>query len=280
MGFALGMIFVLLAIGLSLIFGMLTVVNFAHGAFYTLGAYAALLAMAYLGNFWLALLLVPLFTGAIGLLLEGTAVRRLYGMNPDYPLLLTFGFSLILIEIVRMIWGTADHPFNCPPALQEPVNLGPFLFPAYWLFLIAVTGAILIALWFLLMKTNLGLIIRAGTRDSMMVGNLGIDLSRIWWLVFGIGTGTAGLAGILAAPIRGVYPEMGVSMIIECFVVVVVGGMGSLKGAIYSGIMLGIVVSLTTLIYPALSNVVIFLVMAVILLIRPSGLFGEKGLME
>jgi branched-chain amino acid transport system permease protein len=280
MGFALGMIFVLLAVGLSLIFGMLTVVNFAHGAFYMWGAYAGLLAMGYIGNFWVSLVLVPILIGMVGLILERTAVRRLYGMNPDYPLLLTFGFSLIMIEIVRLIWGTADHPFNSPPILQGPVNLGLFFFPSYWLFVIVVTFVILILLWILLKKTDIGLIIRAGTRDSLMVRVFGIDISKVWLLVFGIGTGMAGLAGILAAPMRGVYPEMGITMIIECFVVVVVGGMGSLKGAIYSGILLGLVASLTTLVYPAMSKIVIFLVMAVVLLIRPSGLFGEKGLME
>jgi len=280
MGFTLGMIFVLLAVGLSLIFGMLTVVNFAHGAFYMWGAYAALLAVGYIGNFWVALVIVPIVIGGIGMLLERFAVRRLYGLNPDYPLLLTFGFSLVMIEIVRIIWGTADHPFSSPPALQEPINLGIFFFPSYWLFVIVVTIVVLLLLWILLKKTNIGLIIRAGTRDSLMVRVCGIDISKIWLLVFGMGTGIAGLAGILAAPMRGVYPEMGISMLVECFVVVVVGGMGSLVGAIYSGIILGIVVSFTTLIYPPMANIVIFLVMAVILLIRPSGLFGEKGLLE
>ncbi len=280
MGFTLGMIFVLLAVGLSLIFGMLTVVNFAHGAFYMWGAYAGLLAMDYIGNFWVALVIVPIVVGGVGMLLERFAVRRLYGLNPDYPLLLTFGFSLVMIEIVRILWGTADHPFSSPPALQEPVNLGVFFFPSYWLFVIVVTMVVLFLLWILLKKTNIGLIIRAGTRDSLMVRVCGIDISKIWLLVFGMGTGIAGLAGVLAAPMRGVYPEMGINMIVECFVVVVVGGMGSLVGAIYSGIILGIVVSFTTLIYPPMANIVIFLVMAVILLIRPSGLFGEKGLLE
>ena len=279
MGFALGSIFVLVAIGLSLIFGMLTVVNFAHGAFYTWGAFLALLIVQLCGSFWVALLLAPILVAALGLLFERTMVRRLYGLGMDYPLLLTFGFSMIMIEVIRMIWGFGDHPFSVPRLLQNPVNLGLFYFPAYWLFVIALTWVLLFCLWVLLKKTDLGLIIRAGTRDSLMVRALGINISRIWFLVFGIGTGLAGLAGILAAPMRNVYPEMGVSMLIECFVVVVVGGIGSLTGAIFSGLLLGVVVSLTTLIYPAMSNIIIFIAMAVVLLVRPSGLFGERGLM-
>jgi branched-chain amino acid transport system permease protein len=280
MGFVLGSIFVLVAIGLSLIFGMLTVVNFAHGAFYTWGAFLAFAIVQGGGNFWVALVLAPILVAAIGLLFERTMVRRLYGLGMDYPLLLTFGFSMIMIEVIRMIWGFGDHPFSVPRLLQNPVNLGLFYFPAYWLFVIALTWLLLFGLWVLLKKTDLGLIIRAGTRDSLMVRALGINISKIWFIVFGIGTGLAGLAGILAAPMRNVYPEMGLSMLIECFVVVVVGGIGSLTGAIFSGLLLGVVVSLTTLIYPAMSNIVIFIAMAVVLLVRPSGLFGERGLME
>jgi len=280
-GLVLGMIFVLLAIGLSLIFGLLTVVNFAHGAFYMWGAYVALLCMGYFGNFWVGLIVVPLATGAVGVAIEYLLVRRLYGLNPDYPLLLTFGISLTMIEAIRITFGTTGYPFNAPAILQHSVNFfGLFSFPLYRIFVIAVTAAIIAALWLFLEKTNVGLIIRGGTRDSEMVRVLGIDISKIWLMVFGIGTGLAGLAGILAAPMRGVYPEMGIAMLVECFVVTVIGGMGSLKGAVISGLLLGQVVSLTSLFMPEMSNIVIFIAMAVVLLIKPSGLFGISGLLE
>lgn len=280
MGFTLGSIFILMAIGFSLIFGMLTIVNFAHGAFYTWGAFLILFIVGNIGNFWIGLILVPILVGVMGLIIERTLIRRLYGLSIDYPLLLTFGLSMIMTEIIRVIWGFGDHPFNIPHLLQDPINLGLFFFPSYWLFVIAITWFILFVLWILLKKTELGLIIRAGSRDSIMVRTLGINISKIWLLVFGIGTSLAGLAGLLAAPMRSVYPEMGLGMLIECFVVVVVGGMGSLKGAICSGILMGLVVSLTTLIYPAMSNITIYIAMAVVLLVRPSGLFGERGLLE
>ena len=280
-GLVLGMIFVLLAIGLSLIFGLLTVVNFAHGAFYMWGAYVALLCMGYFGNFWVGLIVVPLVTGAVGVIIEYLLVRRLYGLNPDYPLLLTFGISLTMIEAIRITFGTTGHPFNAPAILQQSVNFfNLFSFPLYRIFVIAVTAAIIAVLWLFLEKSNVGLIIRGGTRDSEMVRVLGIDISKIWLMVFGIGTGLAGLAGILAAPMRGVYPEMGIAMLVECFVVTVIGGMGSLKGAVISGLLLGQVVSLTSLFMPEMSNIVIFIAMAVVLLIKPSGLFGISGLLE
>ncbi|HXZ38731.1 MAG TPA: branched-chain amino acid ABC transporter permease [Thermodesulfobacteriota bacterium] len=280
-GLVLGMIFVLLAIGLSLIFGLLTVVNFAHGAFYMWGAYVALLSAGYFNNFWLGLIVVPLVTGAIGMAVEYLFVRRLYGLNPDYPLLLTFGLSLIMIEAIRILFGTTGYPFNAPISLQQSINFfNLFSFPLYRIFVIFVTAAVIFLIWLFLEKTNVGLIIRGGTRDSEMVRVLGIDISKVWLVVFGIGTGLAGLAGILAAPMRGVYPEMGIAMLVECFVVTVVGGMGSLKGAVVSGLLLGQVVSLTSLLMPEMSNIVIFIAMAVVLLIRPSGLFGISGLLE
>lgn len=280
-GLSLGMLYVLLALGLSIIFGLLTVVNFAHGAMFMWGAYAGLATMAITGNFWLALIIAPLVVGGYGLIIEKTMIRPLYGRDINYPLLLTFGLQFIMIEIVRIFWGTSDHPFQAPASLDMPIEiLGIFFFPAYRMFVIAVTLAICIALWLFLEKTNLGLIIKAGTRDPLMVKALGIDMGRIWWLVFGIGSALAGLAGILAAPIRSVFPEMGIAMLVECFVVVVVGGMGSLQGAILSGIIMGEAIAITTLFYPQMADIVIFLVMAIVLLIRPSGLFGKAGLLE
>jgi len=279
-GLVLGMIFVLLAIGLSLIFGLLTVVNFAHGSLYMLGAYFGVFVFGVTGNFWLSLIIAPLMVGTVGLLIERFLIRRLYGRSPDDPLLLTFGLSLIIVEGVRIIWGKIGLTIDPPKALGTAVNLGFMNFPAYRLFVIAVTVAVLVAIWLFLERTNVGLIIRAGSRDPLMVRALGIDLSRIWLLVFGIGTGHAGLAGILAGPMRGVYAEMGVTMVIESFVVIVVGGMGSLVGAVVAGLLMGQVVGLTTYFAPALAEIMVFIAMAVVLLVRPSGLFGEAGLLD
>ncbi|HUU80738.1 MAG TPA: branched-chain amino acid ABC transporter permease [Acidobacteriota bacterium] len=280
-GLSLGMLYVLLALGLSIVFGLLTVVNFAHGAMYMWGAYIGLAVVALTGSFWLALVLTPLLMGVYGLIVERWLIRPLYGRDINYPLLLTFGLLFIMVEIVRIFWGTSDQPFSAPELLSMPVELfGIFYFPSYRLFVIAITIAICIFLWIFLEKTNLGLIIRAGTRDSLMVRALGIDMNRIWFLVFAIGAALAGIAGVLASPIRSVYPEMGHFMLVECFVVVVVGGMGSLKGAILSGIIMGEAIAITTLFYPQFADIVIFLVMAVVLLIRPSGLFGRAGLLE
>jgi branched-chain amino acid transport system permease protein len=279
-GLVLGMIYVLLAIGLSLIFGLMTVVNFAHGALYMLGAYFGVFLLGYTKNFWLALIVAPLMVGALGLLMERFLIRRLYGRSPDDPLLLTFGLSLILVEGVKVLWGKIGLTLDPPRALAGAVDLGFMIFPAYRLFLIVVTVAVLVGLYLFLGRTNIGLIIRAGSRDPLMVRALGIDLGRIWLVVFGIGTTLAGLAGILAGPMRGAYAEMGVSMVIESFVVIVVGGMGSLLGAVVAGLLIGQVVGLTTLFVPKLAEIMVFVVMAVVLLVRPSGLFGEAGLAE
>ena len=279
-GLVLGMIYVLLAIGLSLIFGLMTVVNFAHGALYMLGAYFGVLLLSQTKSFWVALIVAPLMVGALGLLIERFLIRRLYGRSPDDPLLLTFGLSLILVEGVKVFWGKIGLTLDPPRALAGAVDLGFMIFPAYRLFLIAVIVAVLIALYFFLGRTNIGLIIRAGSRDPLMVRALGIDLGRIWLVVFGIGTALAGLAGILAGPMRGAYAEMGVTMVIESFVVIVVGGMGSLLGAVVAGLLIGQVVGLTTLFLPKAAEIMVFVVMAVVLLVRPSGLFGEAGLLE
>jgi branched-chain amino acid transport system permease protein len=279
-GLVLGMIFVLLAIGLSLIFGLMTVVNFSHGALYMLGAYAGFTLLRFTGSFAAALVLAPLLVGTLGLLVERLLIRRLYGRSPDDPLLLTFGLSLVVVETARLIWGKIGLTLDPPRALAGAVNLGFTYFPTYRLFVIAVTALVLVGLWLFLEKTNVGLVIRAGSRDPLMVRALGFDIGRVWFLVFGIGSGLAGLAGILAGPMRGAYAEMGVTIIIESFVVVVVGGMGSLLGAVVSGLIIGQIVSLTTFFAPKLAEIIVFITMAVVLLLRPSGLFGERGLAE
>jgi branched-chain amino acid transport system permease protein len=279
-GLVLGGIFVLLAIGLSLIFGLMTVVNFSHGALYMLGAYFGYVLFTRTGSFLAALVLAPLLVGGLGLGIERFLIRPLYGRSPDDPLLLTFGLSLVIVELARIVWGKIGLTLDPPRAMAGAVNLGFTYFPTYRLFVIAVTALVLVALWLFLEKTNVGLVIRAGSRDPLMVRALGFDVERIWFLVFGIGTGLAGLAGILAGPMRGAYAEMGVTIIIESFVVVVVGGMGSLVGAVVSGLLIGQVVSLTTFFAPKLAEIVVFITMAIVLLVRPSGLFGEAGLLE
>jgi branched-chain amino acid transport system permease protein len=279
-GLILGGILVLLAIGLSLIFGLMTVVNFAHGSLYMLGAYVGFFVLGYTKSFWAALVIAPLVVGVFGLVIERLLIRPLYGRGPDDPLLLTFGLSLVLVEAVKLVAGKLGLTLDPPAALAGAVDLGFMKFPAYRIFVLLVTVVVLIALWLFLEKTNVGLVVRAGSRDALMVRALGIDLGRVWFLVFGLGIAMAGLAGILAGPLRGVYAEMGIEIIIEAFVVVVVGGMGSLPGAIVAGLLIGEVISLTTFFAPKLAEIVVFIVMAVVLLARPSGLFGEAGLAE
>jgi branched-chain amino acid transport system permease protein len=279
-GIALGALYALLAIGLSLIFGMLTVVNFAHGAFYMVGAFLGVYFLSLTGNFWLSLLLTPLAVGALGLLTERFLVRPLYGRGIDYPLLLTFGLSYVLIEAMRVAFGIEGLPSTTPESLRGAVNLGIGYFPKYRLFLIAATALIVGALWLFIEKTRYGLIIRAGSRDPEIVRVLGVDVSKIWLMVFGIGTAIAGLSGILASPTRAVNPEMGIPILAESFVVTVVGGMGSLPGAVVAGLLVGVVFSITALLAPDYAELSIFVLMAVVLLIRPQGFFGKAGLMS
>jgi branched-chain amino acid transport system permease protein len=279
-GLALGSIFVLVALGISLIFGLLTIVNFAHSQFFMLGAYVGAFVLGMTGNFWLSLIAVPLFVGAVGMLSERFLVRPLYGRGIDYPLLLTYGLGLIILDTVRILAGTEGIPFPTPETLSGAADLGVFFFPKYRLFLIVVTAVLLVALWLFLEKTSYGLIVRAGARDPEIVQILGVDIGRVWLIVFGIGVALAGLAGVLAAPIRGVFPEMGVPVLVEAFVVTVVGGMGSLLGAVIAGLLVGITVSFTSFYFPQMATLSMFLLMALVLIFRPRGLFGRAGLME
>ena len=278
-GLALGSIYVLLALGLSLIFGLLTIVNFAHGQFFMLGAFVGAFVLGLTGNFWVSLIAVPIIVGAIGMACERFLIRPLYGRGIDYPLLLTYGLGLILLELVRIFAGTQGIPFNTPAALSGAVDLHYFFFPKYRLFLILVTAVILAALWVFLEKTSYGLIIRAGARDQEIVQVLGIDVARVWLVVFGVGVAIAGIAGVLSAPIRGVFPEMGVPVLVEAFVVTVVGGMGSLVGAVIAGLLVGVTVSFTAFFYPEMATLSMFLLMAAVLVFRPRGLFGRAGVL-
>ena len=278
-GLALGSVYALLAIGLSLVFGMLTVVNFAHGAFFMVGAFLGVYFFGVTGSFWFSLLVTPLVVGTLGLLLERFLVRPLYGRGIDYPLLLTFGFGYVLVDAMRFLFGIEGLPSSTPAALRGATDLGFGHFPTYRLFLIGATALVVGALWLFIEKTKYGLIIRAGARDPEIVRVLGIDVARVWLLVFGVGTAIAGLSGALAAPTRAVNPEMGIPILAESFVVTVVGGMGSLPGAVVAGLLVGVVFSLTSLFAPELAELSIFVLMALVLLVRPQGFFGKAGLM-
>ena len=278
-GIALGSIYALLALGLCLIFGMLTVVNFAHGAFFMVGAFLGVYFLGLTGSFWFSLLVVPLITGVMGLFTERFLVRPMYGRGIDYPLLLTFGLSYVLIELTRIIFGIEGMPSITPEGLTGSVNVGFGYFPKYRLFLIAATAVIILCIWLFIQKTRYGLIIKAGSRDQEILKVLGVDSAKVWLLVFAVGTAIAGLSGILASPTRSVNPEMGIPILAESFVVTVVGGMGSPVGAVVAGLLVGIVYSMTSLFAPDLAELSIFVVMAVVLIIRPQGLFGKAGLM-
>jgi branched-chain amino acid transport system permease protein len=276
-GIALGAILVMAALGLSIIFGMLGVVNFSHGAMFMVGAYAGLWVASLTGSFWWGLLVAPVTIGVFGMAVEFLLIRPLYGRSVDDPLLLTFGLGYVLVEAVRIVFGSDGIPFPTPSQLRGVVNLGIGYFPIYRLFVIGVVGVILLTLWLLLEKTKFGLIVRAGARDPQIMRVLGVDIGKVWLLVFGLGVGLTALGGVLAAPMRTVNPEMGSLVLAEAFVVTVIGGMGSLVGSVVAGLLVGIAVSMTSLIAPEMAQIVMFALMALILLIRPQGLFGKSG---
>ncbi|MBX9589681.1 MAG: branched-chain amino acid ABC transporter permease [Hyphomonadaceae bacterium] len=276
-GAVLGAVLVMTALGFTIIFGMLGVVNFAHGALFMIGAYAGVAVAMQTGSFWWALLVAPLAVGALGLLIERFLIRPLYNRPADDPILLTFGLGYVLVEVVRIVFGNDGIPFSTPAALVGVVNLGIGYFPIYRLFVIAVVALILALLWLGLEKTRFGLIVRAGARDPQIMRVLGVDMRRLWFLVFGVGIGLTALGGVLAAPMRNVNPEMGALVLAEAFVVTVIGGLGSIVGAVVAGILVGLVVSLTSLVAPEMATISMFALMALVLLIRPQGLFGRAG---
>lgn len=280
-GLILGSLYVLLALGLSIIFGMLGIINFAHGAFFMLGAYAAYTITAHLvPNFWVALVCVPLLMALFGAVCEALFFRRLYDVPPLYIMLFTFGLMLALQDLARIIFGSMGVPFGTPEGLTGAVNLGFMYYPTYRLFLILVTAVAAVGVWLFLTKTRLGSIIRAGTDNPRMVDALGINISKIITFVVGLGTGLAGLAGVLAAPIQNVRPLMGMDFLIDCFVVVVIGGMGSLGGSIIGGLIVGEIIAIGVMVWPPMANTMIYLFMAAFLLVRPRGLFGREAFHE
>ncbi len=274
-GFVFGMILALIAMGLSIIFGLMDIINFAHGAYYTLGAYVAISVMGFFDNFWVVLIVVPAVVMVVGFFVESVLLRPLYGKDPVFSLLLSFGVMLGIVQVIRLVWGVAYRPFSPPDALSGSVYLGFLHFSVYRLFVVGMCIGLAILVWLLLKKTSVGMTVRAAVDKRDMVKALGINVSAVFTVVFGVGVGLAGLAGALAAPLLAVYPEMGIQILVESFVVVVIGGMGSFKGSIVAGIIVGEIMALTTLWYPEMSHVAVYVFMAVFLLTRPKGLFGS-----
>ena len=276
LGLVNGSFYAMLSLGLAVIFGLLGVVNFAHGAFYMLGAYAAYVGLDSLGiNYWFALLLSPLVVGALGIVLERLLLRHLYQLDPLYGLLLTFGLALIAEGVMRDHYGSSGQSYPVPAALQGVFNLGFMILPIYRAWVIVASLVVCFSTWFLIEHTRLGSTLRAATENPRLVQAFGTNVPLIVMLTFGAGVGLAALAGVLAAPVIQVTPLMGSSLVVVVFAVVVIGGMGSILGAIVSGLVLGMVEGLTKVVYPEASSVVVFLIMAVVLIWRPAGLFGK-----
>lgn len=273
-GLVLGFLYVLIAIGLSIIFGMLGIVNFAHGSFFAIGAYLALVLARDFG--WPAALLAPLIVGAIGMVVEMTLIRQLYGKEPLLGLILTFALALLVEAILRLIFGGAPVPFSPPAIFAGFVEYGPILITKYRMTVLIVTVLALVSFWAFLRFTPFGRIIRAGSRDAEMVGLLGINLPIVLSGVFGIGCLLAGLAGMLAGPLWTVIPSMASGAIMPAFVIVTIGGLGSYSGAIIAGLLVGLTTAMTIQFAPAWSGAAMYVLMAAILLIRPRGLFGER----
>jgi branched-chain amino acid transport system permease protein len=275
-GIVQGMIYALVAAGLTLIFGMLDIPNFAHGAFYALGAYVAFTVVSLTGNFWLAIAIVPITIAVLGLAVDAFAMRRLARAGHVYQILFTLGLVLIVQEAIVLIWGADPTSIAVPAVLSGGVPLGVVSFPFYRLFLVAVAALVIGAVWFGLERTRYGAIIRAGIDDPEMVDCIGIDVQRVFTIVFAIGVGLAGLAGALIVPIRGGQPGMGNELMATSFAVVVIGGLGSYLGAVVGGIFVGLTQAIMTIVYPAASEVAIFAAMALVILVRPQGLFGKR----
>ncbi len=272
-----GSFYAMLSLGLAVIFGLLRVINFAHGAQYMLGAFVAYLLLKYLGiNYWLALIVAPLVVGAVAVVIERTMLSRLYGVDHLYGLLLTFGLALILEGAFRHWFGAAGQPYAAPSQLSGGVNLGFMFLPIYRGWVVVASLVVCIGTWLLIEKTQLGAYLRAATENATLVQAFGVNVPLLLTLTYGLGAALAAFAGVLAAPIYQVSPLMGTNLIIIVFAVVVVGGMGSILGAIVTGYVLGVLEGLTKVFYPEASSIVIFVIMAIVLLVRPAGLFGRE----
>lgn len=271
-----GSFYAVLSLGLAVIFGLLNIINFAHGALYMAGAFVAWMLLNYLGvGYWPALILAPLIVGAFGIILERTMLSRLYHLDHLYGLLLTFGLALIIQGLFRNYYGISGLPYQIPKELAGGQNLGFMFLPNYRAWVVAASVIACFGTWFMIERTRLGAYLRAATENPTLVGAFGINVPMMIMLTYGFGVALAGFAGVLAAPIYSVNPNMGGDLIIVVFAVVVIGGMGSIMGAIVTGYVLGVIEGLTRVFYPEGSAVVIFVIMAIVLLIKPEGLFGR-----
>ncbi len=278
-GFIIGIFYALMALGLSMILGLNGIINFSHGGFLALGAYMAYSLAPAIG-FWGALIVSPFLAGFVGLIVERVLIRPLYGRDPLFSLLLTFGLAMIMQDLIRTFWGATGLPFEVPNALTHPLSQVYFFITGYRVFLVALALLATASLFALLKFTRVGIRIRAGNADLEMVSALGINIYRLRAVNFSLGIFMAGLAGVLAAGRLGLTPTMGASLIMPSFVAIIVGGVGSLVGSLLGGIIIGVAAGITTTYYPAASDVVIYLIMAVVLIVRPRGLMGQEGLLE
>ena len=273
-----GSFYAVLSLGLAVIFGLLNIINFSHGAQYMMGAFVAWMLLNYFGiGYWPALVLAPLIVGATGIVLEKLALSRLYKLDHLYGLLLTFGIALIIQGLFRNYYGISGLPYQIPDALAGGQNLGFMFLPTYRGWIVVASVVVCFGTWFMIEKTRLGAYLRAATENPALVGAFGINVPRMITLTYGFGVALAAFAGVLAAPIYAVNPNMGADLIIVVFAVVVIGGMGSIMGAIVTGYGLGLIEGLTRVFYPEGSAVVIFVIMAIVLLIKPEGLFGRAS---
>jgi len=278
LGLVNGAFYAMLSLGLAVIFGLLGVVNFAHGALYMLGAFAAWIMLDKFGiNYWAALILAPLAVGTLGVVIERLFLKHLYKLDPLYGLLLTFGLALILEGVFRELYGASGQAYNVPELLSGATNLGFMILPNYRAWVVLVSLVVCLGTWYLIERTRLGAYLRAGTENAALVQAFGINVPMMVMLTYGAGAALAALAGVLAAPIIQVNPLMGSNLIIVVFAVVVIGGMGSIMGSILTGLGLGVVEGLTRVFYPEASNIVVFVIMVIVLMFRPAGLFGKEA---
>ena len=278
LGLVNGAFYALLSLGLAVIFGLLGIVNFAHGALYMLGAFAAWIMLDKFGlNYWYALFLAPLVVGLLGVVIERLFLKHLYKLDPLYGLLLTFGLALIAEGVFRELHGVSGQNYNVPELLSGATNLGFMVLPNYRAWVVLVSLSVCLGTWFVIERTRLGAYLRAGTENAPLVQAFGINVPVMVMCTYGAGAALAALAGVLAAPIIQVNPLMGSNLIIVVFAVVVIGGMGSILGSVVSGLGLGLVEGLTRVFYPEASNIVVFVIMVLVLMVRPAGLFGKES---
>ncbi|CAB3641988.1 MAG: branched-chain amino acid ABC transporter permease [Achromobacter pulmonis] len=277
LGLVNGSFYAMLSLGLAVIFGLLNVINFAHGALYMLGAFVAWMGLSYLGlNYWIMLILAPIVVGLFGIVIEKLLLKHLYKLDHLYGLLLTFGLTLLIEGLFRSFYGVSGQPYPTPDALRGATNLGFMVLPNYRGWVVVASVIVCMSTWFVIERTRLGALLRAGTENPKLVEAFGVNVPRMITLTYGFGVALAGFAGVLAAPVLQISPLMGSNLIIVVFAVVVIGGMGSIMGAIVTGLGLGVIEGLTKVFWPEASSTVVFIIMAIVLLLRPAGLFGKE----